>query len=58
MTQWMCREALSFQTFPSLRPDLCGGDDRQYRLSGTFPTEYLRACLAPYLPEIPVITPA
>lgn len=54
----MYREALNFQTFLPLRPDLCGGDDRQYRLPGAFPTEYLRACFAPYLPAIPAVTPA
>ena len=58
MALCICGEALNFRTLPSLRSDLCGGDDRQYRLSGTFPTEYFRARLAPYLPEIPAVTPA
>lgn len=52
------RGSPKFPNFPFLCPDLCGGDDCQYRLSGTFPTEYFRACLAPYLPAIPAITPA
>lgn len=32
---------LSLQALPPLHPDLCGGDDCQYRLPGTFPAEHL-----------------